>query len=295
MGTMKIVVTGASGLLGRAVHSACKKAGHDVRGTAFSRAKDDLIKLDLHDEEAVTDFIAVYKPDVLIHCAAERRPDVAEADPDAAVRLNVAASRKLSELCAERNVYMIYISTDYVFPGNAPADGYDVGAKVEPTNLYGQTKADGERAVFEDGIGKTTVLRVPVLYGKAHENAESAVNILLDNILMAPKDKKAKMDNWATRYPTNVEDVANVLVQLADKAHARPMQTPPILHFSSQDKTWTKYLIAKFFCELVDKDSEMLEPVNVGPDVAKGETIRPRDCHLSNRAIEALGVDTKTV
>lgn len=75
------------------------------------------MKLDLTDAKAVDEFFANNKVDVVVHCAAERRPDVAEANPEAAERINVDASKHLSELALKYGFTLIYISTDYVFDG----------------------------------------------------------------------------------------------------------------------------------------------------------------------------------
>ena len=107
--------------------------------------------------------------------------------------INVEASRSIAQLCAERSILLIYISTDYVFPGKPGDAPYEADAEPAPTNLYGQTKLDGERAVLQEfkaagkeGLG--VVLRVPVLYGQANTNAESAVNCLVDTVLEAQKE-----------------------------------------------------------------------------------------------------------
>ena len=78
---MKLLVTGASGLLGRAVMRECTRAGHEVIGLAFSRVSGALVKLDLTDAEAIHGLIQRERPDVVINLAAERRPDVVERDP----------------------------------------------------------------------------------------------------------------------------------------------------------------------------------------------------------------------
>ncbi|GAA5897608.1 hypothetical protein JCM6882_003531, partial [Rhodosporidiobolus microsporus] len=165
---MKVLVTGASGLLGRAVLAAFKAGGHEVRGTAFSRAGGDLVKLDLQDEKAVRAFFGEFEPEVVVHCAAERRPDAVEQNPEGAHHLNVLVPSLLSTLSisSPKPFFLIYISTDYVFPGNAPQpDGYEPLDDPSPTNAYGESKLRGEDRVlvgFKDG-GKGCVLRVPVL------------------------------------------------------------------------------------------------------------------------------------
>lgn len=111
---------------------------------------------------------------------------------------------------------LIYISTDYVFPG-VPGDApYEVNATTRPTTLYGQTKLDGENAVLDvaeemDKVGSVVVLRVPVLYGHAETPAESAINVLMESVWKAQTEgTKILMDDWGVRYPTNTEDVARV-------------------------------------------------------------------------------------
>lgn len=113
---------------------------------------------------------------------------------------------------------MVYISTDYVFPGKQGEAPYDVDAEPSPPNLYGQTKLDGERAMLEvmKGAGKEgwgVVVRVPVLYGEAEVPEESAVNVLMNAVWKAQTEgARVKMDDWGVRYPTNTVDVARVVV-----------------------------------------------------------------------------------
>ena len=131
--------------------------------------------------------------------------------------MNVAATRALAKLCAFYSIVLIYISTDYVFPGTEGDAPYEVSSEPKPPNLYGETKLAGEKAVLEEyekekgSSGWGVVLRVPVLYGEAESPAESAVNVLMDAVWKAQeKDACIKMDHWAIRYPTNTEDVARV-------------------------------------------------------------------------------------
>lgn len=191
---MKVLVTGASGLLGRAVLQRCKEDGHEgenrrkggcccqsspkgalqlmvffsatfaVKGLALTRASDDLVKLDLTDSAAVEALLREYVPDVIIHTAAERRPDVVEKNPEASQAINVDVPAHLARFCAgiEPSPLLINISTDYVFDGSKPP--YKVDDEPNPLNAYGVSKLQGERAVKEHGkAGSVTNLRVPVL------------------------------------------------------------------------------------------------------------------------------------
>lgn len=134
-------------------------------------------------------------------------------------------------------------------PGEAP---YEADATPGPTNLYGETKLDGERAVISEygkgeGKGKEglgVVLRVPVLYGDAEVPGESAVNVLLDTVWKAQQQQqgieggdggtqeKIKMDHWAKRYPTNTEDVGRVCHGMFCFVVSSCLRSPPVRLFS---------------------------------------------------------------
>lgn len=228
--------------------------------------------------------------------AANRFPDKCDANPDEARRINVEASKSLARETSSRNILLIYISTDYVFPGRPGEAPYEAHAKPEPTNLYGQTKLDGERAILhateETGLG--IVLRVPVLYGKAEDPKESAVNILMDILWKSQeKDSRIKMDDWAKRYPTNIEDVARVCVDMATKyLDGEQHRLPKILQFSSED-SFTKYEICQMFAEIMGLSLEGMVADKAGND-PKASVQRPYDTHLSNQALKDTGINVRT-
>lgn len=76
---------------------------------------------------------------------------------------------------------LIYMSTDYVFDGTTPP--YEVEDKPNPLNFYGQTKLDGEEAI-KSVYPEAVILRVPILYGSTEYNGESAINVLIDAVLV---------------------------------------------------------------------------------------------------------------
>jgi len=285
---MRVLVTGASGLLGRAVYQQFKKNGHEVIGTAHSRAKGDLYKLDLTLETNVKEFVDAHKPDVIIHCAAERRPDVAEKDQTGTEFLNVQVPKDIAKISKANGIFLIYISTDYVFDGTQPPY-HAIGGKPNPLNFYGRTKLAGEKAI-EEVYPEATILRVPILYGKTEYNGESAVNTLVDVVMN--QSKPSKMDDVAVRYPTNVEDVARVLVDLtsAKLEHGKDIQG--VYHFSSE-KSYTKYAMCQTFAKSLHVPLEHVEPVDTSNDA--GSASRPKDAHLSNDRLEQTGISTFNV
>lgn len=91
------------------------------------------------------------------------------------------------------------------------------------------------------------------------------------------------MDNWAIRYPTNVLDVARVLVDISIKSLEPSKEIPKILHFSTQHKM-TKVDVCQLLAKLsgIELTKENFVSIDDGPKLHLGETNRPRDCHLSN-------------
>ncbi|KAG9104408.1 hypothetical protein FRC06_002643 [Ceratobasidium sp. 370] len=164
--TTKVLITGASGVLGSAVYNAFQAASDrfEVKGTAHTRPSGNIEAIDLCDKDAVSNLVQKFKPGWVIHCAAERRPDVAAKNPQAARELNGIVPATFAQLSVDYGFTLIYISTDYVFDGTSPP--YAVNAKPNPLNLYGETKLAGEIAIlsgYDGKPGQRVVLRVPVL------------------------------------------------------------------------------------------------------------------------------------
>jgi len=230
--------------------------------------------------------------------AANRFPDKCDADPDGARRINVEASNHLAQATSQHSTLLIYISTDYVFPGKPGDAPYGADADPKPTNLYGQTKLDGERAILEatKNTGLGVVLRVPVLYGKAGEPKESAVNVLMDAVWKAQeKEAKVKMDHWAQRYPTNTADVGRVCVDVATKYSEDRSgldKLPKTLQFSSEDR-YTKYEICELFAEIMGLPLQGMAADTAGGS-ATSSVQRPYDTHLSTQALKNIGINVHT-
>jgi S-adenosylmethionine synthetase len=201
---------------------------------------------------------------------------------------------------------LIYISTDYVFPGRPGEAPYKVTDKPDPPNAYGRTKFEGEKALLEvtntSGKVMSLVLRVPLLYGHCEENdkAKSAVHPLVDAVYKAsrlgPEDAKIKVDDYALRYPTCTEDVGRILVQIAARYLDQKdgEELPHILQFSSEQK-YTKWEMTKVLAEILGLPIDKLEPHDPTKDLAENATQRPYDSHLDTSALKDLGISVATL
>lgn len=146
---MKIYVTGVAGMLGygiyRTLHSRAEITGMDLLDIKIPGLSYRV--LSLFDTDAVEKSIVEAGPDVLIHTAAYVNVDGCEQEPEYARRLNTQVTEHLADICGRHGIKMAYISTDAVFDGTDPKL-YTEDDPVNPINVYGRTKLDGETAVL---------------------------------------------------------------------------------------------------------------------------------------------------
>lgn len=275
---MRVLVTGASGLLGRSVFQHLQQqVDIEVTGTAFRRAGEQLVALDLTQQDQVRRVLDQVQPQVVIHCAAERWPDRCAEQPETAWQLNVDSTRALAELCQARGAQLAYISTDYVFDGHDAPYRHD--AATNPVNFYGRSKLAGEQAVLESG--EHWVLRLPWLFGPTETLQESGITALLDTV---SNPAPANIDDWAIRFPTNVEEVAEVLHQcLKQTADGRPLSG---IYQWSGDTAMTRYQLAQLIGDIAGRDTAHLNP-DGNPTMAEP---RPYNCQLDKSRLTELGI-----
>ena len=136
---MKVFLTGISGQLGYDVARELKKRKLDFMGVS-SR------ELDIRDPLAVDAMLTDYRPDAVIHCAAYTKVDHAEEEAEVCWDVNAEGTKNIASVCRRLGARLIYISTDYVFPGNGERF-YEPDDPVSPLNVYGMSKYAGELAV----------------------------------------------------------------------------------------------------------------------------------------------------
>ncbi len=135
---MKLLVTGAAGMLGRDLMLAAGNAGHDVVG--FGRAE-----LDVTDASQVSRRVGMERPDVVINSAAWTDVDGAEEAEEAAFAVNGTGAGNVAAAAAEVGASVVYVSTDYVFDGTK-SEPYVESDQPAPLSAYGRTKLAGEEA-----------------------------------------------------------------------------------------------------------------------------------------------------
>ena len=151
---MRILITGAGGLLGHGLAVVLQERHHVIRHT---RADADIT-----DARAVRNFISSARPDVVIHAAAIPDLDVCEQDPDLAHRVNVAGTQNIVAASRDIGASVAYISTDAVFDGTKSTP-YTEADAVNPPTVYGRTKVEAEPIVA--ACPAHWIVRVSLLFG----------------------------------------------------------------------------------------------------------------------------------
>jgi dTDP-4-dehydrorhamnose reductase len=223
--------------------------------------------------------IVEFCPDILVHLAAERRPDVVHNAPDDAQVLNVDVTRSVANACQKFGVWMIYISTDYVFDGTSPP--YSVDAAPNPLSEYGKQKAAGENATLRE-CPRAAVLRVPLLYGQMEHLKESAVTALYP----ALTDGSMKSaDHLQKRYPTYTQDLALVIEKMIE-THSSGKDLQGIFHWQA-DECLTKFDMVQAIAEVQNLDASAIVADLVPPPFQRPEDSR-LDC---SRLVQELDID----
>lgn len=213
---MKILVTGANGLLGSAVAAEVLRRGHAciATGRAAQRRCADAgtyVQADLCDPQAVQALITDTQPDAVIHCAAWTDVDGAElpGNREQVFAVNRDSTQNVAEASRDHGCKLLYVTTDYVFDGTYPAPypaDYD---RFSPLNVYGQSKLDGERAVCGT-LAQHFIVRTSWLYGAGGKNF---VRTMLQ-LSRTHNTLRVVCDQVGT--PTYVPDLARLLADMVE-------------------------------------------------------------------------------
>ncbi len=154
---MRLLITGAAGMLGQDVRAACQAAGHEPLALARS-------ELDIRDADAVAQALTRLAPDAVINCAAWTDVDGAESHRDDARAVNGTGAGNVARAAAGAGAWMLQVSSDYVFSGDKQAP-YVESDEPAPISAYGQSKLDGELAVAQAAPEGHTLVRSSWLFG----------------------------------------------------------------------------------------------------------------------------------
>ena len=282
---MKILVTGANGLVGQHVIRLLIEEGKfDVHATGRGVSRLSQLKkhsftyhnLDLAAHKKVFHFVERLAPSVVIHLGAMSQPNDCELDKALCWKVNVGGTRAIIRAAQLVKSYLIYVSTDFVFDG---AEGpYDETAEPAPLSTYGESKLLAEQIVQMSGL-RHAIVRTVLVYGPSVPGGRSNFMLWVKDQL--EKGNKIKVVNDQVRTPTYVEDLARGILLVLIK-HAQG-----IYHISGKDTT-TPYEMACKIADIMGKDGSLITPVDAS--VFEEPAERPlRTGFIIEKAVRELG------
>lgn len=266
---MKILVTGANGLLGQTLIRQLIEKKYEV--VATGRGPSRLImaalegysykEIDITNGAAIQTFIMDEKPSIIVHAAAMTNVDQCELNKQDCYNINVTATRFIIDAAKAINARFVYVSTDFIFDGNNGP--YKEDDEPAPVNYYGSTKLVAEKAVMESGLD-WAIARTILVYGVGDPAGRLNIVSWIKQSLQSSTKIRMVIDQWRT--PTFVHDLAKGIILIIEK------NAKGIYHLSG-DQQMTPYEMAIETAKFFGLDETLIEKSS-SPDI-KQPAIRP--------------------
>ena len=228
-----MVILGGRGILGSDLAPACQKRG-------FNTTVLDLPEFDVTNSQQLKEVVT--SADAVVNCAAYTDVDKAESETEQAYQVNATAAGRLGAFAREADVWLLHISTDFVFDGRSERP-YVETDPPNPINIYGKSKLAGERLLVESRC-RHCIMRIEWTYGLSGENFVARL------IQRAKANKKLRVVDDQIGSPTATTEVAKVICRLLRK------KPEGIFHFASAGYV-SRYEIAKFIFDKLDMSVDL--------------------------------------
>lgn len=263
---MKFLVTGSAGLVGRQVIKDLLQSYPQVYSCYHDSKPEDGIAtaLDLANRDEIIKVLDSIKPDVIIHLAGMTNVDQCETEKELALELNARSTAILSEQASKHDIFLVYVSTDYVFDGNKGR--YKESDEPIPVDYYGRTKLEGEKAV-RDKARRWCIARTSTPFG-IHETRKSFPLYVAENL--AAKKEISAITNQFTS-PTYTPNLSKMLIEISTR------EISGIIHVSGATRI-SRYDVAKMVANKLGLDDTLLKQVKL--EEMKWTAKRPLDSSL---------------
>lgn len=267
----KILITGASGLLGNWIVKFASKDYIVTPTDVVESPLSNVIKADITDLAALQILFQSAKPNTVIHTASETNVDKCEIEKDRAWKINVEGTQNIVEACRQTDAKLIYISTDYVFDGEKGM--YSEEDIPNPLNFYGLAKLEGERQASKSSPNMA-ILRTSVLYG-THPTKQDFVTWVMTKLKQA-NEITVVDDHFNT--PTLAQNLASMALEIAQR------DLKGIFHTSGSERI-SRFDFARKIAIAFGLDDSLIKPIKM-KELAAWIAIRPRDSSLNTVKIQ---------
>jgi dTDP-4-dehydrorhamnose reductase len=247
---MKILVTGANGMLGSALCPALTQKGHEVFSTDLVSSNEEIKYLDVRDYKQIEEIIGKVQPDLVMHLAAETDVDKCEIEPDHAFLTNTIGTQNVSLVCQKRSIRLVYISTIGVFYGDKP-EPYSEFDNPNPINVYGRSKLEGEKIV-QSLLERYYIIRAGWMVGGGPEKDKKFVGKIIKRI---NETKVLKAVNDKIGSPTYTFDFSRCLIDLIETGYYG-------LYHCTNKGYVSRFDVAKKIVDFLGRSDISVEPVS---------------------------------
>ena len=280
---VKILLTGASGLVGSAFASAALRSKHQLvalyhKNPIHCAQTCKTVQLDLSDTEALKHLALDVLPDVIVNAAAISSPADVDLNPKEAAKINVRLPHQLALLTKHLRARFLHLSTDMVFDGKRGS--YSPEDTPAPANLYGRQKRAAEKVILEDAAERSTILRITIVTGNSPRGQRSVHEKLFQ---LWSSGRKATLFTDEIRQPCSAENVADVLLELCERE-----DLVGIFHWAGADAL-SRHEMGQRILEKFSLPPDLIEPVSLH-DQDAGQH-RPANLTLN---IDPLAEELKT-
>ncbi|MDT7778397.1 MAG: dTDP-4-dehydrorhamnose reductase [Acidobacteriota bacterium] len=263
---MKVLITGAAGMVGRALKGHCEARGDEV--VALDRGA-----LDITDERGVRETLGRVRPEAVINCAAWTDVDGCELDPQRAFLVNSQGVEILSTASRLVSASFVHISTDYIFDGRKAEGFYTQRDDPHPLSAYGAAKLEGERRA-QIASARTSVVRTGWIFGSGGTNFLSTV------VVRARRGERLRAISDSFGIPTYAPDLAARLRELAE------LDLPGIYHVVNSGEGVSYESFARAAAEAAGVEGIEIESISM--DSLKRPAPRPRNSRMRCLLSEAM-------
>ena len=271
---MKILITGANGMLAKAVINELKDE---------ELILTDVADLYITNIELLRKFVEENKPQYIINCAAYTAVDKAEEQEEIARKVNAIGPKNLAIVANEEDATLIHISTDYVFDGNLTIESaYKEDDPTGPVTVYGITKRHGEEQV-KANTNQYYIFRTAWLYGQGNNFVRTMLTLSeTRNELSVVSDQHGS--------PTYAEDLANIIGEAIEKEIPYGIYHATNEGFTTwYDFTKTIFEYAGITCQVHPVSTEKyIEMMNIT------QAKRPKNSQLSKEKLASVGIKVPT-
>lgn len=279
----KILITGSNGLLGQKLVDLLRNDNRyeliaTSRGANRIPDSEDVnyISLDITDQSYVDEVIDDVQPDYIIHTAAMTNVDECELNQEECWELNVTAVEYISEAAKRNSSFLIHLSTDFIFDGDAGP--YKETDEPNPISYYGESKLAAEKYI-QDNLTEYSIVRTVLVYGIVADMSRSNIVLWVKSNLEQGKSINVVTDQLRT--PTLAEDLAKGCVLIADK------NAEGVFHISGKDLL-TPYDIAIATAEFFGLDKSLIKKAN-SSNFSQPAKRPPKTGFILDKAFSELG------